>query len=60
MIIFEKTRQVGHQKFLVFRNEHNAEVSIPLGNDQISLIIHYFDRLSPSSKVVEPLPDSEE
>jgi hypothetical protein len=53
MIIFKETKTVGSQKFIVFENENGSTVEVPMSKDQISMILHHFERISPSSALVE-------
>jgi len=53
MIIFQGTKKVGLQSFLVFKNEIGAFVEIPVEEQMQSMFLHYFNRLSSGIKDVE-------
>lgn len=51
MIIFDGTKKVGLQTFLVFKNDFGSSVQIPLDDKMISFLLLHFDRLSPGTKL---------
>ncbi|MEY2701632.1 MAG: hypothetical protein RLY43_265 [Bacteroidota bacterium] len=51
MIIFDGTKKVGLQTFLVFKNDFGSSVQIPLDDKIISYLLLHFDRLSPGTKM---------
>lgn len=51
MIIFDGTKKIGIQTFLVFKNDFGSSVQIPLDDKTISFLLLYFDRLSPGTKM---------
>lgn len=53
MIVFNGTKRIGTQSFLVFINEDGAEVQIPVDEKIQLMFLHYFDRLSPGIKPVD-------
>ena len=53
MIIFHSTKRVQDQAFMIFTNEENALIQIPVDNKTLSVFLHHFDRLSPGTKSVE-------
>lgn len=54
MIFFDKTIKISEQSFMVFVNSvTNSSIQIPVDEKTKSLFLHYFDRLSPSLKIVE-------
>lgn len=53
MIIFQKTKKVGLQSFLVFMNEAGSVIDVPVDEKIGNMFLHYFDRLSPGVRPVE-------
>lgn len=53
MILFYGTKKVGTQTFLVFKNENDSFVNIPVDENIKSLFLHHFNRLSAGVKDVE-------
>jgi hypothetical protein len=53
MIIFNGTKKVGVQSYLIFKNETGASVEIPVEEQMQSMFLHYFHRLSSGIKDVE-------
>ena len=60
MIIFYGTRKIGKQNFMVFTNEANSIIQIPVDDNIMSFFLHHFDHLSPVTKLVEEAEGSEE
>ncbi len=62
MIVFCGTKKVGVQSFMIFKNETESVVEIPVQEQIQSLFLHYFHRLSPGIKPIEEesLEDSKE
>lgn len=50
MIIFKGTKKIGTQSYIEFSNNLNSSIQIPLDDKIISMILLYFDRLSPGIK----------
>jgi hypothetical protein len=53
MIIFNGTKTVGTQSFLIFKNESSSVIEVPVADNILSLFLHYFNVLSPGIKEVE-------
>jgi hypothetical protein len=54
MIIFNGTKKIGTQSFMMFTNEAGSCIQIPVENKMLSFFLHHFNRLSPGVKGVEP------
>jgi hypothetical protein len=48
MIIFQGTKKIGLQSFMIFTNEFGSVIQIPVDENIKSMFLHHFNRLSPS------------
>jgi hypothetical protein len=59
MIKFNGTKKVGFQSYMIFINEKESIVEVPVDDKICALFMLYFDRLTPPSNPVETTAWSE-
>jgi hypothetical protein len=53
MIIFNGTKKVGHQSYLLFGNTKEIIIEVPVSSSELEKFLLYFDRLEPTKMPVE-------
>jgi hypothetical protein len=50
MIVFKGTKKIGHKSFLIFGNDNNSVIDIPVEEGVKNQFLLYFQRLEPVHK----------